>query len=173
LCDGGQAILDVYLPGDFIGLDGLFFAPALDSVVALTSVRYWAIEHATLLRLMQKPEIALLLMRRVTEEKRRVDTIATLLGQVKARERTAALLLFLLRRLKLASDGAASEKGTSARLPLTQKQLADYLGLNVVHLNRTLSALRDGGVVRFENGLIVVHDAIQLEQIAGGAAEPP
>jgi CRP-like cAMP-binding protein len=38
LRDGGQAILDLYLPGNFIELDSLFFAPSLDTVLALTNV---------------------------------------------------------------------------------------------------------------------------------------
>ena len=140
--DGGQAILDLYLPGDFIELDSLFFAPSLDTVLALTNVSYWALDHAELNRLMQKPRVALQLMRHMAEEKQRLDTIAILLGRLKARERTAALLLALSRRMNPPSGTAATgENEDRPSLPLTQKQLADYLGLDVIHLNRTLGTL--------------------------------
>jgi len=164
--EGGQAVLDLYRPGDFIGLDSLFFAPALDTVFALTNVSYWVLDHGALNRLMQAPRVALQLMRHMAEEKQRVDTIAILLGQLKARERTAALLLFLWRRLRPASGRAATGEN-EAGLPFTQKQLADYLGLDVIHLNRVLGGLRNSGALKFRKGVIIVKDVTQLEQIAG------
>jgi Crp-like helix-turn-helix protein len=45
--------------------------------------------------------------------------------------------------------------------------LADYLGLNVIHLNRTLAALRNSGALRFRKGAIIIKNATQLKQIAG------
>jgi CRP-like cAMP-binding protein len=168
LRDGGQAILDLYLPGDFIELDSLFFAPSHDTVLALTNVSYWALEHAALNRLMQEPRVALQLMRHMAEEKQRLDTIAILLGRLKARERTAALLLILSRRVKPASGAATTgENEDCPSLPITQKQLADYLGLNLIHLNRTLGALRNIGALRCQKGAIVIKDVTKLEQIGG------
>jgi CRP/FNR family transcriptional regulator len=168
LSEGSQAVLDLYQPGDFIGLDSLFFAPALDTVLALTKVSYWALERATLNRLMQAPRIALQLMRHMAEEKQRVDTIAMLLGRLKARERTAALLVFLWHRLGPASGRAATGENEEG-LPFTQKQLADYLGLDVIHLNRVLGGLRNSGALKFRKGVIIVKDVTQLAQIAGMA----
>ena len=50
---------------------------------------------------------------------------------------------------------------------MTQKQLADYLGLNLIYLNRTLGALRNSGALRCQKGAIVIKDVTQLEQIGG------
>jgi CRP/FNR family transcriptional regulator, anaerobic regulatory protein len=166
LPEGGEAILDLYRSGDFFGLENLFFAPALDTVLALTTLSYSAIDHAALHQLLQHPSIALQLMRNMAEEKQRVDTIATFLGQLKARERTAALLIFLWRRLRRVS-GRAATAGNEAGLPFTQKQLANYLGLDVIHLNRVLSRLRNSGALKLQKGVIIVKDATQLKQIAG------
>ncbi len=168
LSEGGLAVLDLYRPGDFVGLDSLFFSPALDTVLALTNVSYWALDHATLSRLMQELGIALQLMRHMADEKQRLDTIAILLGQLKARERTAVLLLFLWRRLRPASGRAATGEN-EVGLPFTQKQLANYLGLDVIHLNRVLSRLRKSGALQFRTGVIIVKDVTQLKQIAGWA----
>ncbi|MDB5365532.1 MAG: hypothetical protein JWM77_1459 [Rhodospirillales bacterium] len=173
LPQGRQVILDIYRPGDFLGLDTLFFEPALDTSVALTTVGYGSIESAALCELLQQPAIVLRLMEQLVEEKRRIDALAILLGQAKARERTAALLLVLWRRLRFSSgDATDGIPRTSARLPLTQKQMADYLGVNVVHLNRTLADLRACGMVRFQDGVITVLDQCGLEQIANRAASP-
>jgi CRP-like cAMP-binding protein len=165
LRDGGRAILDLYLPGDFIELDSLFFAPSLDTVLALTNVNYWALDHAALYRLMEEPKVALQLMRHMAEEKQRLDTIAILLGKLKALERTAALLFALSRRVS--GTAAIGENEDRPSLPLTQRQLADYLGLDLIHLNRTLGALRNSGALRCGKGAIVIKDVTQLKQIAG------
>jgi CRP/FNR family transcriptional regulator, anaerobic regulatory protein len=166
LRDGAQAILDLYFPGDLIELDSLFFARPLDTVLALTRVSYRALDHAALNRLMQEPRIALQLMHHLVKEKQRGDTIALLLGHFKARERTAALLLLIWRRLKQ-TVGTANTDENEDSLPLTQKQLADYLGLDAIHLNRTLGALRNSGALRFRKGAIVVNNVTQLRHIAG------
>jgi CRP/FNR family transcriptional regulator, anaerobic regulatory protein len=165
LRDGGRAILDLYFPGDLIELDSLFFARPLDTVLALTRVSYRALDHAALNRLMQEPRVTQQLMRHLVKEKQRRDTIALLLGHFKARERTAALLLLIWRRLKQTVRTANTDENEGS-LPLTQKELADYLGLNLIHLNRTLGALRNSGAVRFRKGVIVVNNVNQLSHIA-------
>jgi CRP/FNR family transcriptional regulator len=165
LRDGGRAILDLYFPGDLIELDSLFFARPLDTVLALTRVSYRALDHAALNQLMQAPRVTQQLMRHLVKEKQRRDTIALLLGHFKARERTAALLLLIWRRLKQTVRTANTDENEGS-LPLTQKELADYLGLNLIHLNRTLGALRNSGAVRFRKGVIVVNNVNQLSHIA-------
>jgi hypothetical protein len=105
-------------------------------------------------------------MQNMAEEKQRIETIATFLGQLKARERTAAVLLFLWRRLRRASGKAATGRN-EAGLPFTQKQLANYLGVDVIHLNRVLSGLRNGGALQLRKGVVVINDVTRLEQIAG------
>jgi CRP-like cAMP-binding protein len=104
-------------------------------------------------------------MRHLVIEKQRRDTIALLLGHFKARERTAALLLLIWRRLKQ-SVGTANTDENEDSLPLTQKQLADYLGVDAIHLNRTLGALRNSGALHFRKGTIVVNNVAQLRHIA-------
>ena len=42
--------------------------------------------------------------------------------------------------------------------PITQEQLADALGLTSVHVNRTLKALRDEGLVRLTRSEVRIDD---------------
>ena len=42
--DGGQAIIDIYLPGDVIGLDAILRTRLLEEVTTLTSVTAEAID---------------------------------------------------------------------------------------------------------------------------------
>jgi len=56
--------------------------------------------------------------------------------------------------------------GMSFQLPLSQLELADVLGLSVVHMNRVLGALRRIGVVGWANHAVTILDWERLVEIA-------
>ena len=56
--------------------------------------------------------------------------------------------------------------GDSYELPLTQRELAECLGLTVVHANRTLQELRRRALVEFENRQLTILDRRGLEGVA-------
>jgi CRP-like cAMP-binding protein len=55
------------------------------------------------------------------------------------------------------------------RLPMTQQQLADHLGVNVVHFNRVLKALSAGNMLKVKTGTVIIEDASRLKSLAGDA----
>ena len=57
------------------------------------------------------------------------------------------------------------------RLPLTQEHLGDALGLTPVHVNRTLRALREDGVLAVKRGALSILDPDRLAEEAGFDAE--
>jgi len=57
-------------------------------------------------------------------------------------------------------------KDMSFRLPLSQAEMADVLGLSVVHMNRVIGALRKAGVFTWLNHTITISDWDQLVEIA-------
>ena len=54
----------------------------------------------------------------------------------------------------------------SFHLPVSQAELADVLGLSVVHMNRVISALRNSGVISWANHTVTILDWHKLQQIA-------
>jgi DNA-binding transcriptional regulator LsrR (DeoR family) len=56
--------------------------------------------------------------------------------------------------------------GNGYELPLTQRELAECLGLTVVHANRTIQELRRRGLVEFENKRLSIVDRRGLEGVA-------
>ena len=166
---GRRAVLDFYLPGDLIALDHLFLECAPDSVVTLTTAGYYSLGCEVLRTLCrQNSEVVLEIARLLSSEKQRLERHATRLARLPALERTVATLQHLCERMA-ARRGEHEERdsGTAFRLPLTQQLLADHLGLNLVHLNRTLRALRSGNVLKIESGGIAVED---LQRLRGAAA---
>jgi len=88
------------------------------------------------------------------------------LGQRDAIERMAHLLCELFIRLR--GVGLANEHGCD--LPMTQAELADALGLSVVHTNRVLQDLRAQGLVTLKGKTLVIPDLDAL--MAAGLFNP-
>jgi CRP/FNR family transcriptional regulator len=79
-----------------------------------------------------------------------------LLGRMTASERIATFLLDLVRRQR---HGNVS--GASIELPMSRKDVADYLGLTVETVSRTMSALKRKGIISFSEP-----EHVQLKQNA-------
>lgn len=86
-----------------------------------------------------------------------------MLGRQDAITRTAHLICELHKRLELV--GLADQN--RFEMPLTQRLLADVLGLSVVHLNRTMRRLQNDGLIRIRHALIEVLDVDRLHELAG------
>jgi CRP-like cAMP-binding protein len=85
------------------------------------------------------------------------------LGQSAADKRTAHLLCEL--RQRFAMVGLANDHGF--RLFATQQDLADALGLSVVHVNRTLQHLKALGLIIIANHMVSIPNLGGLETFAG------
>ena len=154
LPDGGRQIADFRIRGDIIGLRGardkwdetsgsisacsLYVLPTLELNAVLNAVPSLA-AHL----------IVALSRNSAIRGERLVD-----IGRRSAAVRTAHLLLEL--HARLAKVGLAT--GDEYDCPLTQKDLADALGLTPIHVNRTLGELRRSGLVRFQNGKVTFLD---------------
>jgi CRP-like cAMP-binding protein len=84
------------------------------------------------------------------------------LGRQTAYERTAHLLLELDWRLALIGQ----TENHRFTMPLTQEVLADFLGLSIVHVNRTLQQLRRERMIELSGSQVALLDAAQLALIA-------
>jgi CRP-like cAMP-binding protein len=85
------------------------------------------------------------------------------LGRRSSRGRIAYLLceLVWLQRAVGLSDGHA------IRLPLTQVELADALGLTSVHINRILQGFRRDNLITLAQRRLALLDVERLQEIAG------
>jgi CRP-like cAMP-binding protein len=84
------------------------------------------------------------------------------LGGHSALQRLAHLLLELQERLL--SVGLVNQG--LFEFPLTQEMLADALGLHVVHVNRTMKQLRDGGLVYQKDDCLHILKQDELEALS-------
>jgi CRP-like cAMP-binding protein len=164
LHDGRRQILCLLLPGSLIGIEGVLEQRPHYAVAAITDVTYCVLDQRLLPRLFrEQPALAMRLLEAAMEERRLLDDRVCSLGQGNAEERVATLFVDLherLFRLGLVRDG-------SFTLPITQQQLADLLGLNVIHTNRVLRRLRERKIVTMQERSVHIHDMTELYRAAG------
>ena len=84
------------------------------------------------------------------------------LGRRDARGRIAYLLCELLWR----HAAVGLNNGDTIRLPLTQVELADTLGLTPVHVNRILKEFRQQGLIAVEHKRLSLLDMSGLQKMA-------
>ena len=164
LPDGRRQVTGFLFQGDFLGLafDGsyTYSAAALtDTTLCRFAKRQFenlVDDHATMerrLRAMASNELAA------------AQDQMVLLGRKTAVERVASFLLGLIRRQeRLGRDGKA------VRLTMTRNDIADYLGLTIETVSRTMTGFRTDGVVELDGPTLVrVRDRARIEAIAQGA----
>jgi CRP/FNR family transcriptional regulator len=159
----GRSIVDVYLPGDMIGLDTILGTRRLEELLTLTALTIEEIPaEDALMKLMADRPTALYIAWLLGQRQRRTDRLRAAISCLDARGRLAMLLLDFykrLRRRRLIS-------GSIYDLPLTQIQIGQYLGLTVMHINRVLRALRDEQIVNLEKHCVTILDLNRLAILA-------
>jgi CRP/FNR family transcriptional regulator len=163
LPDGRRQILSFALPGDTIGLDTLLIGAPAYPVQAATAVVYGTISHDKAKRLLQEATwFRDRALQALARERAEAERALTRMGQCKAEENVASVLLDFYTRLE--SRGLAA--GNQFMLDLTQQQFADFVGMTVVHLNRTLGSLRSRRLLSMSGHTVTFLDVPGLERLA-------
>jgi CRP-like cAMP-binding protein len=163
LLEGGQRqILNFILPGDLVGLQGALDQEMGHSVEALSHMLLCVFERSRLWELFRSyPGLAFDLTWLAAREERMLDEHLLSIGQRTAEQRAAYLILFLFSR----ADIRGMTNKTSVELPLTQRHLADALGLSLVHTNRVLNRLSRRNAIKWHNHTLRI-DPKQLAKLA-------
>jgi CRP/FNR family transcriptional regulator, anaerobic regulatory protein len=167
--NGRTAVLDIYLPGDLIGLDALFGTRQLKAVSTLTSATLEVIPAENgLSDLIADRSIALYICWLLGQRQRRTDRRLAANAHLEPEARLAMMLLDFcvrLRRQRLII-------GLTYNLPLTQTQIGDYLSLSAIHVNGVLRSFRDDRVVSLEKSCVTILNIERLKTLARGQPAP-
>ena len=68
---------------------------------------------------------------------------------------------------------SASRTRQVVPLPYRQQDIADALGLSLVHTNKTLAWLRENGLATWQGGMLTVEDTARLAEVALAEVDPP
>ena len=164
LQDGKRQILSFHTPGDVPDLQSLHLKTMDHSIGALTPSRVGFIAHQVLRELIDRfPALGNLFWRDTLIDAAIFREWMVGLGRRNAHGRIAHLLCEMSLRLK--AVGIAREHDFP--LPLTQAELADALGLTLVHVNRVLRELRLREVVTIESRTVSIQNWRRLVALAG------
>jgi len=153
--DGRRQLLNFMFPGDLIGLQGAMDDPLEHGVEALTPGVLCVFPRDRLIDLFRdQPRLGFDISWLAAKEEAALEEHLVSLGQRSARERLVALALFLVQR---GVESGMVKRGV-LNLSLSQGQIADTLGLSLVHTNRSLQALRKSGLLNWTQSEIAIPD---------------
>ncbi len=157
LNDGRRQVTAFYLPGDVFGLEFSDAHGCSAEAVAKSSVL--VVKRSTVLAAAERnSEVAHRLWITTAGELRRSQNHSLLLIK-SAQERVAAFLLDMADRL--------SAEGT-VELPMSRQDIADYLGLTIETISRTLSQLEGDATIELPaSRRIVLRDRSALRRLNG------
>lgn len=161
--DGARQVLDVYVPGDIIGLRDFGFQRRVSGLKLLTDSVLCAFPKARLTEVFAESLLLcnIFFMIASRDQAILVERLVNL-GRRSAREKLAHFLVEMARRLEKTNIKVANH----LHLPLTQTLLADALGLSVVHVNRTFHELKEEKLVDAPNSGIMLLDIEGLKKVA-------
>lgn len=160
--DGRRQVTAYFVPGDFCDLH-VFILCAMDhSIGALTPCTVSLVPRGAVLGLLARPALARALWWATLVDEAVLREWVVNVGRRDAHERVGHVLCEL--HLRLQAVGLAD--GGACELPLTQADLADALGLSIVHVDRTFQRLRAEGLIELRGKHLTILDAARLRQAA-------
>ena len=161
--NGTRQIVDVQVPGDFLGLRSVLLRTSDHSFEPIGDIEAAEVLAGDLLdAFVRTPRLATAILWAVSRDEAMVVEHLVGIGRRSADARMAHFLLELASRLTLV--GMGTKDGYDC--PLTQYHLADALGLSAVHVNRVLRQLRERGLATFRDGRVTLHDHPGLVELA-------
>lgn len=156
--DGGRQIVNFMFPGDLIGLQAAIDQKMKHSVQALTDSRLCVFPREKFSDIVTRlPRFAYDVIWLAAKEESALESHIVALGKRNAHERVAYLALYLVQR-GIMTGLAETDDKARLEIPVTQRQIADMLGLSLVHTNRTMQALRQSNLLHWDSEGITIED---------------
>ncbi|MFT6304450.1 MAG: CRP/FNR family transcriptional regulator [Candidatus Azotimanducaceae bacterium] len=160
--DGRRQIISFASEGDIVGFDYLDFYS--DNAQAFSNVQLRCISVSAIDELMGiDPEFSRNMLRMTSLELIKTREQLLSLGCQSAMEKLANFLLQFCR-----INHSRGKKPNKIHLPMTRRDIADYLGLTIETVSRKFTLMRTLGVIQLlSNTEILVIDRLKLEGISG------
>lgn len=161
--DGRRQVVNFVFPGDLLGLQAALMGEMSHSAEASTDMVLCVFDRARIWDLFRdQPGRGYDLTWIAAQEEHFLGDALATVGQRDALGRMAWALLKLWRR----AEALQMTTGNSTALPWRQQDLADALGLSLVHTNKTLARLKREAVVQLQGGRLQVLDRARLAELA-------
>ncbi|MBP2562368.1 CRP/FNR family transcriptional regulator [Neorhizobium galegae] len=165
ISDGRRVITGFLYAGDIVGISlGKRYLYSADAVSSTTVRRLTRNQFDS--GIDESPRLRTEVSALVSDEMAAAQDQMVLLSCKSAEERMCSFLLKLLKKSEL-----LGERRLSIELPMSRQDIADYLGLTIETVSRTITKLINKRVLRIENAVarhsISVERPVLLAQLAG------
>ncbi|WP_449397048.1 Crp/Fnr family transcriptional regulator [Devosia riboflavina] len=161
--DGQRQIFSLHPAGDIPDLHSLHLEKMDHNLVAMSDCTVGRMDHRDVREAIEdRPSLTALLWRDTLIDAAAFRAWMLMLGAAEALERMAHLFCEIYTRAMM----AGLTEGNSFRLPLTQSDLGDILGISVVHANRTLQDLRARRLLDFDQHVVTILQWEKLRSLA-------
>lgn len=153
--NGGRQIFSIHMKGDLADLQNSLLGTADHNLQALGHVEVAMIPVGAIQEIaFERPAVGRAMWYETLVDASVFREWTLNVGRRDARTRTAHMLCEFALRLEVAGLG---EK-CNYKLPMTQEQLADALGLTSVHTNRTLMSMGEDGLISRSQRSVKIED---------------
>lgn len=157
---GNEHILNILLPGELLGFDGLSDEKHTCAAIALETTSFCVLPADSMDELFQNlPGLTRELFRH-TGEKMSEDKNQLILSKRPAEERLAYFLISLSERLKRRGFSSSEFK-----LSLTRQEIGNHLGLALETVSRLLKKFQDDNLIVVRNRFITITDLAALKKL--------
>jgi CRP-like cAMP-binding protein len=161
LGDGRRQIMSFHIPGDIPDLLSLHLSVMDHNLGTLAPSKVGFIAHRDIQRLLRgHPRISDAFWRDTLIDAAVFRAWMAGIGRRTAYARIAHLFCELILRMQVV--GLAN--GNSIRVPLTQEEVGDALGLSTVHVNRVVQQLRAEGLITWQAKMLTANDWTGLQR---------
>ncbi len=169
LPDGRRQVINLIFPGDFIGLQAGVMAEMSHSVEATTNMTLCVFDRTEFYDWFSaNPTRAFDLTWLAAAQEHFLGEALTTLGQRSA----VGSIAWALLKVFLRGEALGLAKGGSMPFPYRQQDLADALGLSLVHTNKTLKQIRERQLAVWSDRVLQIHDRGELARLAQIEDEP-
>ncbi len=161
--NGQRQVVNFVMPGEFIGLQAAVMGEMKHSISATTEMVLCVFDRSGLWDLFRhEPRRAYDLTWLGAVEEHFLGEALASVGQRPGIDRLVWALLRLFTRL----SALGLREGNSVPLPFRQQDMADALGLSLVHTNKSLQKLRQTRLVNWAQGRLTITDPERLAAYA-------
>jgi len=163
LKDGKRQVVNMIFPGDFIGLQAGVMGEMGHSVEATTKMTLCVFDRSEFWSFFKdRPERAFSLTWLAAVEEHFLGEALATIGQRTALQAVS----WALTRVYIRADALGMVTEGAMKFPFIQQDIADALGLSLVHTNKTLSLLRKQQLAHWTDGILRVPDLPALAEVA-------
>ncbi|MEM8855455.1 MAG: Crp/Fnr family transcriptional regulator [Pseudomonadota bacterium] len=159
--DGRRQILRIFFPGDIVDLSETALLRANHDIKCLTAAILCPFPKAGLEPIFTtSPRLTALLFSMTVQEAAKLLERIRAVGRFSAYERICYLLLEISDRLRL----TVPDVDEGFRLPLTQTDIADLLGLTNVYVSKTIARIERDRLIRRQGNRVMLLDLARLRE---------